>query len=157
MLDRDEQQGDKKKRQQWKGWFEARKAARKEKYPRVVNSNDIRVRSWLAPRMRWMARRMQIVGRDADGQTDGWTSEGLRARKGRGGASTCSVQPYRRLYADAPLLGCSQSGGTGRSDADRRVAAGLLPAAFSEGWISATLDARCEPQTRRRATTSTYE
>lgn len=55
------------------------------------------------------------------------------------------MQPYRRLYAAVPLLGCSQSGGTGRSDADRRVAAGLSPAAFSEGWISAMLDARREP------------
>ena len=55
------------------GLSEARKAAGKEKYPRVVNSNDIRVGSWLAARMRWMARRMQIwlVGmRRTDGQTD---------------------------------------------------------------------------------------
>ncbi|CAD1476131.1 unnamed protein product [Heterotrigona itama] len=74
-------------------------------------------------------------------------SGGVESAKGtrRGGASTCSVQPYRRLYAAVPLLGCSQSGGTGRSDADRRVAAGLSPAAFSEGWISAMLDARREP------------
>ena len=152
------------------GWVcrEARKAAGKEKYPRVVNSNDIRVGSWLAARMRWMARRMQIwlVGVQTDGRTDRRTDGRMDRRrvasaKGtrRGGASTCTVQPYRRLYAAVPLLGCSQSGGTGRSDADRRVAAGLSPAAFSEGWISAMLDARRVPSRSRRrpATTSSYE
>ncbi|KOX71236.1 hypothetical protein WN51_03470 [Melipona quadrifasciata] len=90
-----------------------------------------------------MMAELVVVGRSLR-WLDGWLVGSAKGTR-RGGASTCSVQPYRRLYAAVPLLGCSQSGGTGRSDADRRVAAGLSPAAFSEGWISAMLDARREP------------